>query len=70
MAQPADDVQYHDEVVVLEAGHVCPQDVGLDLQLDVLQEGDRRRSSGPQQNLRREREKINKYFFQKKKDRS
>lgn len=34
--QPADDVQHHDEVIILEAGHVCTQDVGLDLQLDIL----------------------------------
>ena len=33
---PADDIQYHYEIVVFEVRHVCPQDVGLHFQLDIL----------------------------------
>lgn len=33
---PADDIQYHYEIVVFEVRHVCTQDVGLHFQLDIL----------------------------------
>lgn len=33
---PADDIQNHYEIIVFEVWHVCPQDVGLHFQLDIL----------------------------------
>ncbi len=33
---PADDIQHHYEIVILEVRHVRPQDVGLHFQLDIL----------------------------------
>lgn len=33
---PADDIKYHDEIIVFKVRHVCPQDIGLHFQLDVL----------------------------------
>lgn len=33
---PADDIQHHDEIIILEIRHVRSQDVGLHFQLDVL----------------------------------
>lgn len=39
---PADDIEDHDEVVVLEVGHVRSQQVSLHFQLDVLREIRRR----------------------------
>lgn len=33
---PADDIQHYYEIVVFEVRHVCPQDVGLHFQLDIL----------------------------------
>lgn len=33
---PADNIQNHNEVVVLEVGHVCSQQIGFHFQLDVL----------------------------------
>lgn len=35
---PADDIQHHDEIIVFEVRHICPQDVGLHFQLDILRE--------------------------------
>jgi len=40
---PADDIQYHDEIVVFKVGHVCSQDVGLHFQLDILWGGGNQR---------------------------
>lgn len=33
---PADDIEYHYEIIIFEVRHVCPQDVGLHFQLDIL----------------------------------
>lgn len=33
---PADNIQHHYEIVIFEVRHVCPQDVGLHFQLDIL----------------------------------
>lgn len=33
---PADDIQYHYEIIIFEVRHICSQDVGLHFQLDIL----------------------------------